>query len=198
MFKKSSGVTSTILLILGVVLIIVIIIVFVVIRINASRNTKNNPQPSNSLQATGQPQKPVYETTIGDVRFVFESAQNLGSVLVSKSSYEQNLYTTEKYIKVTIGAQNKGKLNVAAYSWEVGNIVDSDGRNFVSIDNQAYSWLPNPNLCGSLLKPEFDLVPCVKYYEVSKASTSLKIQVSAGTGDSGKKQQSLIDLTVTP
>ena len=47
-------------------------------------------------------------------------------------------------------------------------------------------WLPSPNLCGALLKPAFDPTPCTKIYEVSKASTGLKIRVETGINNNGK------------
>jgi len=113
-------------------------------------------------------------------------------------SYPPDLVTTEKFIKVTIGAQNKGKSNVLQSSWDIGNIIDSDGRNFIPIINQAYFWLPKIDLCGSILKPEFEPTPCVKIYEVSKASDSLKIEVNATLDlNSSKKQKSFVDLLVT-
>jgi len=189
--STESGQVSNMILILAVALIIVIVIIFVVIRINATKNA-NDAKSANPSETP----KPVYETTIGEVRFVFKSAVDLGNILKSKNNiYQQDLTTTEKFIQVTIGAQNKGKTDLQQQSWDVGNIIDSDGRNFVSINNQAYYFLPSPNLCGVVLKPEFDPVPCVKLYEVSKASKGLKIEVNA-IGSSSKRQESFMDLVV--
>ncbi len=191
--KKSSGEVSNLLLILGVALVIVIIVIFVVIRTNAIKNTNN----ANSASPTGTP-KPVYETTIGDVRFVFKSALDLGNVLQSKNNiYQKDLTTTERFIEVVVGAQNKGKTDTQQNLWDVGNIIDSQGRNFISINNEAYYFLPSPNLCGAILKPAFDPVPCVKLYEVSKASTGLKIEVNSMSPTSSKKQESFMDIIVT-
>ncbi len=193
--NKSSGKISSILLILAAILIVVIVVVFVVIRTAAIKNA-NNAKSANSPNPTETP-KPVYETTIGDVKFIFESAEDLGGVLKSKNSnYQQDLTTTEKFVKVIIGAQNKGKINFPSQSWDVGNIVDSDGRNFISINDQAYYFLPAQNLCGALLKPEFEPVPCIKLYEVSKSSTKLKVGVNVTNQSSSKRQESFIDLTV--
>lgn len=194
--QNSSGKTSSILLVLAVALIILIIVVYVVIRIAAVKNPAGSGTTTSTT--TVGPPKPVYETTIGDVRFVFESAVDMGNVLSSQSgAFGQNLTTTEKFIKVTIGAQNTGKTNIERSAWDLGNIVDADGRNFVTINDQAYYLLPNPNLCGALLKPDFEPTPCVKYYEVSKASTGLKIGVDYLGSNSSKKQEKFIDLLVT-
>lgn len=190
MFKKSNtsrGAISGILLILGVVLLVVIIIVFVVIRINTARNA-NSGDGTN----TDEPPKPVYETTVGETKFNIESVSNLGS-FIRDTRYNQSLLTTEKFIEVIVGAQNKGKMNTASYAWDVGNIVDSEGRNFVSINQRAYFYLPQPDLCGAILKPEFDPVPCVRLYEVSKQSTGLKVQVIV---TSPEKEGAYLDLNV--
>ena len=195
---KSSGAASGILLILGIVLLVIIVVVFLVIRSTAA---KKNTTPANTTTTQSdtvtQPPEPVTEATLGDIRFVFESAVDLGMVIKSpNTAFQQNLTTTEKFIKVTIGAQNKGKLNVSRDVWNVGNIVDSDGRNFVSINDQAYYFLPNPTLCGTLLKPEFEPIPCIKLYEVSKESKNLKVEVNTISSSSSKKQEAFIDLNV--
>ncbi len=192
--KKSSGQISAVLLILAVILVIVIIIVFVVIRV---RTIKNSNSANNSNNTTEVP-KPIHETSIGDVKFIFQKAQDIGNVLRSKDlRYQENLTTTEKYIMVTIGAQDIGKFNILKSSWDVGNIIDSDGRNFVSINDQAYLFLPKPDLCGSLLKPDFEPIPCLKLYEVAKGSNKLKVEVSFMDRNATKKQESFIDLDIT-
>jgi hypothetical protein len=188
--NKSSGYISRTLIILGVVVIVAILIVFFAIRLasNASRaNTVTAPTT----------EEPVYEATLGDIRFLVESAQDLGSVLpgeTSRSFYQPDVITTEKFIKVIIRAQNKGKTNTGKSIWEMGNIVDSDGRNFPPSD-QVFYFLPNPDLCGEILKPEFEPVPCVRIYEVSRVSTKLKVQVGA-TNANSKKQTTFLDLDV--
>jgi len=191
-FNGQSGKISKVLLILAVALLVVIVIVYIVIRMAVTKNSETsltNP----SVTEKPEPPKPVYEATIGDVRFLFESARDMGNILKASSSYEQDLTTTEKFIKVVIGAQNKGKNNLPQYAWDIGNIVDSDGRNFVP-DSRAYYFLPRPDMCGSILKPEFKPTPCMKIYEVSRLSTNLKIEVKVGDS---KKQTVFIDLKVT-
>jgi len=135
--------------------------------------------------------KPVYETTVGDIKFTLESSVDLGSVLKSTKTYQKDLTTTGRFIKVIIGAQNKGKNETLQFAWEIVNIIDSDGRNFTPITNKAYSFLPQPDLCGAMLKPELAPVPCVRLYEVSKQSTGLKIEV---VSESPKIGKSLLDL----
>ena len=193
-FNASSGQVSKTLIILAVVIFLVGIIIFLSLKYASSQKTatvKNQPTPPTTT--TVEPPKPAYEATLSDIKFSIVSSENLGSVLKSKTTYESDLTTTEKFIKVVVGAQNKGKNNIAQYSWDVGDIVDADGRHFVSINERAYSFLPRPDLCGALLKPEFDAVPCVKYYEVSKVATGLKVTVIT---TSPKKQTALIDLKV--
>lgn len=187
--NNSSGQVSRILIIAAVVVFLVIIVVFGVIKFTSTRA----PSQQGQEDLPPEPPKPVYETTIGDIRFVLLSSYNLGNTLKSNSSFESDLTTTERFIVVVVGAQNKSKINIPQYSWDVGDIVDSEGRHFVTINDRAYSWLPKPDLCGALLKPEFDPSPCLKYYEVSKVSKGLKIIVKT---TQPTKQESLMDLTV--
>lgn len=184
--NKSAGQISKIFIILAVIILIVIIIFYAVVKITGVRN----PKSENNSAVQNEPPPPVYETTIGNIRFLYESAQDFGSTLVDKTPYQQHLRTTDKFIKVVIGAQNKGMINVEQYSWGVGNIVDSAGRNFISINEKAYAFLPQLDLCGAILKPEFEPTPCVKIYEVSKVSNELKIEVFVG------KQKALLDLII--
>ena len=193
MNQKSKGAASAIFLILGVVLFIIIVVVFVVITINAKKNS------ANQTDAPIEPVGPVYEKQLGDVQFTFESAQNIGNVLNSNSRYQSDLVTTEQFIKVTIGAQNKGLLNVKKDTWNIGNIIDSEGRNFVAVGDDRRNSYPtdSSDLCGALLKPEFKPTPSIKYYEVSKKSTGLKVEVYISADASAKKKESgFIDLIV--
>ena len=194
--NKSSGKISKILLILAVVLLVVIVVVYVIV-IGAvkkkSQTSPTNSSSTSSIPEKPEPPKPVYEATIQDVKFLFISAKNLGSVLKARSQYEKDLNSTERFIKVTVGAQNKGKNNLPQYSWDIGNIVDSEGRNFIP-DNRAYYFLPKPDLCGAILKPEFKYTPCVKIYEVSKQSKDLKIEVKT---NNAKQKPLFLDLKIT-
>lgn len=200
-FDKELGQVSRLLLVLGIVIFVAVIIVFIVMKA-----TTAPPKPI--IEETTGP-KAVYETLLGDVKFTFQEARDVGKILLgSKSRYpdwQKNLVTTEKFIIVTIGAQNKGKENIPERVWDIGNIIDSEGRNYVPLDQTANSWQPDPNLCSDLLKPEFAALPCVKIYEVSRISTGLKIVVSAFKKQTGEnyfsdeknRETALIDLIVT-
>jgi hypothetical protein len=146
---------------------------------------------------------------LGNIKFVFIESRDLGSVLRASqrtnqaSSWVKDIPTTERFIIVTIGAQNKGKENIENRAWDIGNIIDAEGRNFEPSDGYTIdAWLPEDNSCGVLLKPEFDPVPCTKIYEVSKISTGLKIMVMSGKNNepnkisSGDFDQELIDLII--
>ncbi len=199
-----NGQVSRLLLILAIIVLVAGVIVYLVMRM-AEPAPAPTPGPDNELP------QPVYEETLGNLKFVFESAIDKGSVLKVaeimnnqySSSWQKDIYTTERFIEVTIGAQNKGKANIADRSWDIGNIIDADGRNFEPSDEYSVdAWLPENNSCGVLLKPEFDPVPCTKIYEVSKVSTGLKITVISGKDNeannfsSGSVDQALIDLIV--
>lgn len=187
-----SGYISRTLIILAVVVLLAAGFVYGVIKYASVRKSQSLEDANKTAQ---EPPKPIYETTIGDTRFLFDSAADLGPVISSKTSYQQNLVTTEKFIKVTVRAQNKAKADTFSQTWGIGNIIDSDGRNFIE-DPNAFYFLPNPNLCGAILKPEFEPTPCVKIYQVSKVSTHLKVKVWITPADSSKKQESLLDLKI--
>ena len=200
LFLLQQGQVSRLLLVLAIIVFVAVVIVFIVMRA-----TTAPPKPP--IEETTGP-KIVYETTLGNIKFTFQEARDMGKVLLgSRSRYpdwQKDTTTIEKFIIVTIGAQNKGKENIPERVWDIGNIIDSEGRNYVPSDHTANSWLPDPNLCGALLKPEFVATPCVKIYEVSRISTGLKIIVSASKkeGDTYSssekdKETALIDLIVT-
>jgi hypothetical protein len=189
--NKQSGQVSKIVIILALAAIVLVIIIYGFVKFIGKRGPGSSDSNGEIINSIDGASKKVHETTIGDIRFLLESSQDQGSVLKGQFSYENDLNTTERFIKVIVGAQNKGKNNIASQSWEVGNIVDSEGRNFTSINDKVFSLLPKPDLCGTILKPEFKPVPCVKYYEVSKISKGLKIVVRV---NQPKKQDALIDL----
>lgn len=199
--NSSSGQASRMLLILGIIVLVAVIIVFVVIR-------ATEPPPKPKSQKDEVP-KVVYDTILGDIKFTFQSAVDKGNALRGAESrqpdWQKDLNTTEKFIIVKIGAQNKGKENIQEKVWDLGNIIDSEGRVFVPLDYVANSWQPDPDLCGALLKPEFASIPCQKIYEVSRISTGLKVEVKAGKkGADGRYstgerdfEVALLDLIVT-
>lgn len=171
---RQKGKISRLLLIgagLVFLIIVVIIIVFAVQGNNAGKNQEN--VASTDLE----PPKPVYEKQIGDMYFALESSENLGNILEAKYPYQKDVVTTERFIRVVIGVQNKGKVTTAPNIWDMGNIIDSEGRIFANVNNTVFSFLPNPNPCGLSLKPAFYPVTCTKIYEVSKISEGLKVEV---------------------
>ena len=195
------GQVARLLLVLAIIIFVAAIIVFVILKA-----TTKPPKPIIE-EPTGP--KVAYEATLGDIKFTFQEARDMGKILAGSKSrfpeWQKDLTTTEKFIIVKIGAQNKGKENIPERIWDIGNIIDSEGRNYVSLDQKADAWRPDPNLCGALLKPEFAATPCVKIYEVSRISTGLKIVVSASKKESvgnyssneKDKETALIDLIVT-
>lgn len=192
-FQKSPGQAVKMFLALMIVIFIAIIIAYVVIR-------SAEKAPKLTTPGVDTTPKFVYELTQSDIKFTLQESKNLGSVLKASTSrnpgWQKDVTTTEKFISVTIGAQNKGKENTQQGVWDIGKIVDSDGRVYDSVDYSVSSWLPEPDLCGALLKPEFSPTPCTKIFEVAKASTGLKVQVISSKGSNGKKESSLIDLII--
>jgi len=202
-FNKSSGQASRLLLILAIVVFVAAVIVYLVMKM-AEQPTKPIETPEETVAT------PIYEQTLGNIKFIFESAINHGDTLYASqvknsiyTSYQTDLTTTENFIEVKIGAQNMGKSNIEERSWSIENIVDSEGREYVPLEDYSISpWLPTTDLCGSLLKPAFDPTPCIKIYEVSKKSTGLKIRVVSGKENtannfsSDKFDSAFIDLFV--
>lgn len=200
---SEAGQIARLLLVLAIVVFVAIVITFLIIRMS--------DRPEKPPVDTGpEVPLPVYEQTLGNIRFVFISAKDLGKTLKASEATNpayanQKDYTTqEKLIEVNIGAQNKGTVNTEQSAWDIGNIVDSEGRNFVPLDSYAvHAWLPEKDLCGVLLKPAFNPTSCIKIYEVAKGSTNLKIQVETGLNNNsasdfsgGRKQTYLLDLIV--
>ncbi len=206
-FNKVSGQVSRLLLVLAVIILVAVVITYLVMRM-AEKPPAPTPAPTTTVPV------PVYEKTLGNIRFLFESAIDKGNLL-SASSITNSQYassnqaslpisnTGAKFIQVMVGAQNKGTENIEQGSWDIGNIIDSQGRQFIPLDGYTVNpWLPNPNLCGALLKPAFDPTPCVKIYEVSKESSGLKVIVRTGQDNtsqnfsSGKINFYAVDLIV--
>ena len=188
--NNQKGSVSRLILVLAGVVLVIAAIIFIAISITSRKTESENNQ--NNQSEVEEP-KPVYEATVGDIRLIMQSSFDAGSVLKSSTSNQTDLETTERFIKVTIGAQNKGKVDTDSFTWDLGNIVDSEGRNFVPITNKAFNFLPRPDLCGSVLKPEFAPVSCVRIYEVSRQSEGLKIQVISKVP---KVQSVLLDLKI--
>jgi hypothetical protein len=195
-----SGQVSRLLLVLAIVVLVAAVIVYLVTRMAERPSIPENPD-------IVVENLPIYEKTIGDIKFIFESSINHGNTLYASQAVDkdedENLFTTENFIEVKVGAQNMGKINIEEDRWDIENIVDSEGREFVPLKGYSInSWLPEDDLCGELLKPSFDPTPCVKIYEVSKKSTGLKIRVVSGkdgddvSDDLKDNDSALIDLLV--
>lgn len=197
-FNKLSGQASRLLLVLAVVVFVAVIITFLVMKMAEKPPTPNRPDPTPI-------ELPVFEQIIGDIRFVYQSSIDRGNTLKASditdkkyASYQKDLYignSGAKFIQVTIGAQNIGNQNTGTNVWDIENVIDSEGRNFTPVGYNINPWLPENNLCGSLLKPAFDPNPCTKIYEVSKESKGFKIRVIVKKND-GKSDSALIDLIV--
>lgn len=197
-FNKSAGQASRLLLVLAIVVLVAVVITYLILKMT------ERPAPPDTT-TTPDVVLPVYEQTLDNIRFVYQSSINRGDTLraadVTKkpvSPSQKDLYIGNpgaKFIQVTVGAQNKGTENTGANSWNIENIVDSEGRNFIPETSNVSPWLPIPNLCGSILRPAFDPTSCTKIYQVSKESKGLKIRVIVKNSDS-KEDSFLLDLIV--
>lgn len=175
-------------LILGGAIIVVIVIITVIV----STMMKPSPPPKETEE---EEQELVYEVEVDDIKFKLKEVKDRGDVLkASESKYpgsiREDLTTTERFVEVTISAQNIGKDNIRSGNWEIKELIDSEGRKFYS-SRQLDNWTPEENICGDILKPGFSPTFCVRIYEVAKISTGLKVEVSAKKGGSA-----LIDLGI--
>lgn len=199
-FNKSSGQVSRLLLVLAIVVLVAVIITFLILKM-AEKPPAPAPKTATTIPL------PVYEQTLGHIRFVFEGAIDEGTVLKVSDAVQHHgsgqkdfsAAAGAKFIKVTVGAQNTGTGNTISNAWAMGNIVDSEGRNFIPEQSAANLWLPNPDNCGQVLEPQFDPTPCTKIYEVSKQSSGLKVTVLTGKNNGPVNNQAssyLLDLIV--
>lgn len=201
-FRDESGQVAKLMLALIIVCAVAVVIAYIVVR-SASKPVKPPIVDPNVVKVP----EAVYEATSNDIKITFQEAINFGSVLIGTESNnpksQKDLTTTEKFIKVTIGGQNKGKIDTTNNVWNLGNIIDSEGRNFIPNNYSANPWISKENGCGDILKPEFTPTSCARIYEVSKASTGLKVEVliskkneKDGKYDSNDKDTIILDLIV--
>jgi hypothetical protein len=179
--KRQSGEVAKLLLVLAAIVLVALAVTFFVVR------GLQKPSAPAAPTKTTVPQ-PVYEQQLGNIKFVFEAARNAGGTLLAANAV--NAQYTQKdlnspdgssFIFVTVGAENEGTVNTQQGSWTLGNIIDSQGRNFIPLDGYiGQAWIPANSQCGALLAPAFDPIPCTQIYEVSNKSTGLKIQVLTG------------------
>ena len=204
--KYNKGGASKGLLILAGIIAVAIIIVFVIIRIAGKP-----PEPENGGEENGngeEPYQPVYEATIGDIKFTFLDTEDKGDILRGSESiypqWQKDITTKERFIKVTIGAQNTGKENIPERRWGLGDVIDSENRIFEPLESGVRAWVVSEDYeedqCGALLKPGFDPLPCIRIYEVAKISTDFKIKVyfSTKSGISEDREEAIIDLFLSP
>jgi uncharacterized protein (UPF0333 family) len=197
------GQASRTLLILAIVVLVAVILTYLIMKLAEK-------PPISPISTENEIPKPVYEVTLGEMKFNFQAAINRGNILkVSSirnkqySYFTEDITTGEKFIEVTIGAQNMGIDNIEQGAWDIENIIDSEGRNYTPYDqNKINQWLPENNGCGALLRPAFSPTPCTKIYEVSRKSSGLKIRVRAAKDSlpnnlsSGKFDAAILDLIV--
>ena len=192
---KSLG-SAALFVVLGIVLVLVIIFSLVM---NMNFTKKSASGPVKELEK-GKVPEPVYETMVKNIKFSLVKAEDKGNTLLyseSKFSWmKSDCTTTDKFIKVTIGAQNLGTDNTPFDGWEVAELIDSEGRKFYSPD-RVKNWIPSESNCRAILKPNFTPTPCIKIYEVSKKSIGLKVRVSIPNPAQNKKKpedESFVDL----
>ncbi len=203
---KSKGGASKGLLIFGGIIAVAIIIAFIVIKIAGEPSEPLNGQEGNGNGE--EPYQPVYETTIGNIKFTFLETEDKGNILRGSESiypqWQKDITTKERFIKVTIGAQNTGKENIPERRWGLGEVIDNEERIFEPLGGNIRAWVVSEDYkedqCGVLLKPAFSPIPCIKIYEVAKVSTSFKIKVffESKKGLPGVKEEAIIDLFVSP
>ena len=189
------------LLIFAGVVVAVVVIVFLIIKI-----VSGPPEPAGTQGEEGEgttteqeTYQPIYETAINGIKFTFQKIENKGNILRgSESKYperQKDLTSKERFIAVTIGAQNIGKETIDKGQWDIGEIIDGAGRKFEFLEREVEPWLPEENNCGASLKPAFSPTLCTKIYEIAKVSTNLKIKVFVGEkGIITGRQEDVIDL----
>jgi len=172
--KKAFDKISEKFLILGGIVVVLMIVVVVIII-----TTSKPPSPPTSEELE---EGPVYEVVIGDIEFKLVEAKDRGGALEIPEGEEYlmrrdtDLTTKEKFIEVTISAENIGKENIRIGSWDIKELINGKERHF-DYSQEASPWIPETSQCGTLLKPGFTPTLCTKIYEVAKVSTDLKVRV---------------------
>lgn len=169
--KKLLGkIPPVILIIGGVVVVVVVMVIFFII----SQQTTPPPPPEEP-----EPKGPVTELKYKDIKVILVKTEDIGNILFgADSNYfgKKDVTTTEKFIKVTVTAENTGKEETKSGDWDIGEIIDSEGRKFPYF-NKLDAWLPTGNECRKNLKPGFTPIFCTKIYEVAKISKDMKIKI---------------------
>lgn len=202
--SKSSGI-APLFIIIGIIIVIIIgVVIFKIVK----NSSNKQPIPTQIPEPVkGEMPKPTYEVIFENVKFSFAEAEDLGNILKceemiippAKCLPQNNLVTTDKFIKVKITAQNMGQDNIAKDSWEIEELLDNEGRKFYSSE-KTLKWIPDESKCGDLLKPNFEPTACIRIYEVSKHSIGLKAKVYATPLEKPKKKDPIkeyfVDLNI--
>jgi hypothetical protein len=123
-------------------------------------------------------------------------AEDIGNTLFGADNRyhsKENVTTTGKFIRIIVSAENTGKEETKIGDWDIGEIIDGEGRKFSYFSKQDV-WLPAGNECKKTLKPGFEPLSCTKIYEVAKVSKDMKVRVIFNAVSSGKNFIDLIGI----
>ncbi len=189
MKNKIYGSRGGILIIVGIIVVAIVVAIIVMSLIGGG----SGPGPSGPTPTMSP--LPIYELTLGNTKFKLETARNKGNTLNGLESnypeWKPDLTTTEKFVEVTITAENTGKENISEGSWDIKEIFDSEGRKFEE-SYDARDWVSTEIRCGALLKPAFAPTSCTRIYEVAAISIGLKIKVYSNVEN--QEKEGFIDL----
>jgi len=177
-----------IFIIIGIVAIILIVVIISFVKKASAPPSEEGPKS----------EEPTNEAVIGDIKFNLKEASDLGNILRGSESknnqVQKDIVSTERFVKVTITAENVGKESVNFGTWDLKDLFDKEERRFV-FSEQTNPWIPEDSRCGDTLKPGFTPTPCTKIYEVANISTGLKVKVSAqSTKPSALPEEAFIKL----
>ena len=187
--KKSSGeISPQILLLMGGIIasVVVAVIIFLVV-------FKKEAPP---LIEEIKPKGPVTEFKSKNIKVFLAEAEDIGNILLGQDGRNpgtKDVTTTERFIKVKVFAENIGQEETTSGVWDIGEIVDNEGRKF-PYSRGLESWFPADSQCGKNLKPGFTPVFCTRIYEVSKISEGMKIKIMIRGKTSEEGFIDLIDL----
>jgi hypothetical protein len=114
------------------------------------------------------------DVMVGDVRWKFLSAENLGNVLTSGNQFIEDKTTAGKFIKVRFEMENRSN-DMLTYTGI--NLVDSQGRSFTDYSEQ-YMYLPDNETCTFIenLNPNVPRA-CTVIFEVAPDAVGLQANV---------------------
>lgn len=155
---KSPGQVPTIALIIGIIIIVLVIVILVVLKMIR----KPPPPPPQPVE-----KEPVYEITVANVKFKLVEAKDRGNRLLASESknpeyIREDLVTTDRFVEITVSAENVGKDNIPPNVWDIKEVVDKEGRKFYPLEHSD-PWILKESHCGALLKPGFTPLLVQKY-----------------------------------